>query len=86
MLSVVDAEVKEGGFQIQGISEDRIKESSIIAKHPLQEPFRRNDLAFSRPEHLYIQRDSQIEPNQMADHASVVIFDLFSTMNLDLSL
>jgi len=86
MLSVVNAEIKEGGFQVQGISDDCIKEPSIIEMYALQEPFRRNDLSFPRPKHLYIQRDSQIEPDQMADHASVVIFDLLSAMNLDLSL
>jgi hypothetical protein len=54
MLAVIDAEVKEGGFEVQGIPNYRIKESSIIDKHTLQQPFRCNDFAFPRPEHLDI--------------------------------
>jgi hypothetical protein len=54
MLTVIDAEVKEGGFEVQGIPNYRIKESSIIDKHTLQQPFRCNDFAFPRPEHLDI--------------------------------
>jgi hypothetical protein len=54
MFAAVDAEVKERGFQVQGIPDDRIKEPSIIEKHTLQEPFRCNDLALPRPQHLDI--------------------------------
>jgi len=50
-------EVVKGGFRIQGIGQDHIKESSITEDHPFQESLGRNDLSLPGLNHLHIQSD-----------------------------
>ena len=80
VLFVVETEVEEGGFEVDGIARDCVDEAAVVAQDALEEPLGGRDLAFlsasqagAGTEHLHVERESEVVVDQRADHAHVVI-------------
>ena len=73
VLAMFPAEVHEGGVQIEGVPHHDVEEAAIEGKHPLQQPFGRRFFAFAGQQQFHVQRHRQVMPDQMTDHAAVIV-------------
>ncbi len=83
MFVMVQAKVKEGSFDVDRVGYNCVKEPCVIFKDPLQQSLSCNNLTLARTDHLHVQRQSKIKTDQMANYASMIIFDNLFVVDLD---
>jgi hypothetical protein len=75
MLALIDAEVEEGGFKVNGIGQNHIEAPAVMTDHPFQQSFGRNHLPFPGPDHLQIQRRLNSRTDQMKNDGPMIMLD-----------
>jgi len=74
VLVSLQAEVDEGGVEVQRVCGHHVEESRVLSEHPLEQPLGGSLFALAWADQLDVQDQRQILPDQMADHSLVIVF------------
>ena len=83
VLTAGQAELEERSFHIDRVPHNGVEESAIVLKHTIQKTFGRNHLPLTGTQHLHVQRQGQVEPDQMANHPAMIVFRNVLVIDLD---
>ena len=85
LLVVLPAEVDEGGLEVQAVADHGVEVAGVVGEDPLQQALGGRHFSLAGPLELHIQGNGQILANQMADHATVIVFGDLSTQRRTVS-
>ena len=73
VFSVLDAEVEERSFEVDGVALHGVEEAVVANKEALEETAGRDDFAFAGPDHLDVEDHGEREAHEVGHDAAMVI-------------